>query len=125
MKRILVTLSLLFLISCGLFTENHRSVKYNLANGNEIILTMFEVKYPLLEKSLFAYVNDYPLKGRNCEDFELKNFSSKLWSEIAKRNNLLEINSGTMHLLKKQGQATPEYCGYAFSREGNGEWIQN
>lgn len=122
MKKILLILSLMFLTSCSYFRENYREVNFKMENETVIHLIIFESTVPLSERSLVVYGNEYPLKGRDCEDSELKAFSNKLWSEIAEQNDLSKLNSGTMHLLQKQTESMPTYCSYNYSKGNNGEW---
>ena len=124
MKKNLLILSLGFFGACGLFTENHRDFKYKTVDGKEIKLNIHEEKHPLSEKILVVYGNDYPLKGMDCEDAALKNFTDEMWGKIAKQNDLAEIKSGTIHLLKRQKEAMPENCNYVYKRQENGEWIR-
>lgn len=68
---------------------------------------------------------NYPFKGRDCEDSELKKFSNDAWFAFVKSDELAEIRSGTMMLEKESGQGAPKYCDFSYSRKDNGEWIQD
>lgn len=124
MRKILFILSLLiFINSCSYFRENYRETSYTVESGERISLIMYEMKEFFGEKrTLYAYGNDYNLKGRKCDDAELKKFSKELWAEIARQNNLAEIKSGIINLLRRQSESTPEYCNFIYSKNENGEW---
>lgn len=111
--------------SCGLFLgENQRQVVYKSESGTAIQLIISENRLPFSEKRSLVVrsVSDYPLKGRDCEDFELKNFSNEVWSEVVRNNDLSRIASATIVLEKGSVQSRPEYCDFAYSREDGGEW---
>jgi hypothetical protein len=125
MKKLFV-LILFFFTSCGLYEENHRNVKYNLADGTEVGLRMYERQYPLTQRRLTVYGRKASLEGRDCEDAELNNFSDKVWSEIVKQNDLSNINAGT--IFWSQGMlnpATPKYCTFTYEKKDNGEWTKS
>lgn len=125
MKKLFVFI-LFFFTSCGLYEENHRNVKYNLADGTEIGLRMYERQYPLTQRELIAYAGEYSLKGRDCEDAELKNFSDKVWSEIVKQNDLSIVKAGTIFWFQEMlNNATPKYCTFTYTKKDNGEWTKN
>lgn len=86
---------------------------------------IYEEEYPFSERVLIVHGNEYALKGRDCEDVELKKFSDELWTEIEKQNDLSKIKSGTISLLKQQKEAVPENCRYVYKRSENGEWTKN
>ena len=125
MKKNLLILGLLLITSCGYFDENIRYPTYKLESGEKVKLVIFERKEFFSEKrNLYLNGRDYNLKGRECEDAELKNFSNELWSETAAQNDLSKIESGTISLFKRQkNESTPEFCKYIYTRKENGEWI--
>lgn len=128
MKRNLPILFLpLVTISCGIFLgENPRSFVYQDESG-KISFMLSENRLPLTEmRSLIVKsTSNYPLRGTDCADAELKKFSEKVWSEIAKRDDLAGINSATMMLEKESVQGVPKYCEFGYSREKKGGWIQD
>lgn len=124
MKNSLFIISLLFLTSCSYFRENYRETNFKMKSGTAIRLIIFESTSPFRENYLVVYANDYPLKGRDCEDIELKNFSRELWAELAGREDLSKLKSGSLTLLKRQLETKPENCRFTYSKRGD-EWIQD
>lgn len=120
MKRKLSILLLqVVTISCGIFLgENPRSFIYKSRSG-DIPFMLSENRLPLTERRslIVKSAGNYPLKGRDCEDSELKNFSDEVWSEIAKRDDVAEIKSATIMLEKESVQGVPKYCEYGYSRK--------
>lgn len=125
MNKKLFILSLLLLTSCSYFNENFKYPNYTLESGEKVHLIMFERKEFFGEKRyLYVSGNDYNLKGRECVDEELKNFSNELWAKIADQNDLSEIKLGTISLIRRmKSEAMPEFCRYVYTRKENGEWI--
>ena len=127
-----IKLLLLFLammtISCGIFLgENPRSFKYKMESGETLGFSISENRLPFTErrKVIVKSSSNYPLKGRDCKDSELKKFSNDMWAEFVKSDELAGIRSGTMMLEKESVQGTPKYCDFSYSRKDNGEWIQD
>lgn len=114
-------------LCCGVFLgENRRSLVYKMESGETVGFSIFENRFPFTEKRYLIVKSgsNYPLRGRNCEDLELKEFSNKVWSEVAKNDNLTGIKSATIMLEKESVQGTPKYCQFGYSKAENGEWIQ-
>jgi len=122
MKKNFFILSLLFLGACGLYEENHRTVKYDLENGSQVELRLYELEYPLMAKTLQVFVNGGYLNGKYCEDANLRIFGNEIWSETVKQNDLSAITSGVVTFSGSQGQPTPYLCKYYYSKKKNGEW---
>lgn len=105
-------------ISCGIFLgENPRSFIYKSESG-DIPFMLSENRLPLTQRRslIVKSAGNYPLKGRDCEDSELKVFSDNVWSEIAKRDDVAGIKSATIMLEKESVQGVPKYCEYGYSR---------
>ena len=106
-EKVFTILSLLFLNSCGLYEENQRTAKYNLKNGDQVGVGIYEIKYPLSSRTLQVFVTKDYLKGKYCEDAGLRDLGNEIWAEVVKQNNLSEINSGVLTFSSNQGQVTP------------------
>lgn len=116
-------------ISCGVFLgENPRSFKYKMKSGETLGFGVSENRFPFTERRTVIVKSggNYPLKGKDCKDSELKKFSDEIWAEFIKSDELAGIRSGTMVLEKEAVvQGKPEDCYFKYSREDNGEWIQD
>lgn len=126
--KLLFLFAPLMTVSCGIFLgENSRYFSYKMQSGAVVQLSISENRLPLTERRtlIVKSASDYPLRGRNCDDAELKKFSDEVWSEIAKNENLAEIKSATMMLNKEYIQATPKYCEFKYSRKSGDEWIED
>lgn len=121
MKKLFI-LSLLFLSACGLYEENHRTVKYDLENGSQINLRVYELEYPLMARTLQVFVSGGYLNGKYCEDEGLRKFGNEIWAEVVEQNDLSKISSGVVTFSGSQGQPTPYLCKYYYSKKKNGEW---
>ena len=126
--KLLLSFLPIMTISCGVFLgENPRSFVYKTESGITLRFSLSENRFPLTEKrTLIAKsASNYPLKGKDCEDLELKQFIDEVWSEIVKKDDLTGIKSATVMLEKESVQGTPKYCDFSYSRKDNNEWVQN
>ena len=127
MKTGLLLFLALTTVSCGIFLgENPRSLTCKMKSGEVLRFSLSENRFPLTERrTLIVKLGSYSLKGRDCEDPELKRFSNEAWTEIAKSAEPAGIKSATMMLEKETIQGTPKYCYFRYSKKNNGEWIQD
>lgn len=117
--------SIIFLVgACGINEENRRNIQINLNDGTKLELLVFERKSFVGEdRTLMIYANAHPLKIKNCDDADFKNFGSKVFFETVKENDLPLIKSGRIHLAIPQTTPDKPYCIYSYAKKDNGEWI--
>lgn len=124
MRKFLFVLSLFLVGACGINEENRRNVKLNLKDGTELNLFVLERKSFVSEaRTLMIYANAHPLKIKDCNAADFKNFGDEVFFETVKENDLPTIKSGRMHLAIPQTTPDKPYCIYSYAKKDNGEWI--
>lgn len=121
---LIIGLISLFLISgCSYFRENYRHTNFKMSNGTEIKnMVFFESTFPLSARTLMAYANDYPGKGKECDDPEFLVFSKQLWTDIVMQHDVSNLSYGQLRLLKSQTASTPTYCAHNYTKGTDGIW---